>query len=79
MIQTKLPPIKFDPDSKQWTPILFQQIQPVYCICGCEYFVWFVKSQNCYSSPTHGSVLVNEWKPDTRCQKCNRPWPRRTT
>ncbi len=23
-----LPPIKFDPDSQQWTPILFQQIQP---------------------------------------------------
>lgn len=48
------------------------------CECGCGYYVFWLKDQGVYSSPTWGGYHVRKGdhhKPDPRCKRCNRPWP----
>lgn len=42
------------------------------CICGCKYFVWFVREQGRYSSDTPWECYDWERHPCAVCSKCCR-------
>ena len=49
---------------------------PACCVCGCEFFVWWIREQGRYSSETPWEYYDRERHPRAVCLDCSRDVPR---
>ena len=49
---------------------------PACCVCGCEYFVWWIREQGRFSSETPWEFYDRQRHPQAQCLDCARDVPR---
>lgn len=47
------------------------------CVCGCEYFVWWIPDQGCYATETPWECYDWQRHPRAVCRDCSRDVPRK--